>query len=64
MLDGLFKHQFKGSLTNEFLDFFFFKKCKFLIDILIAETIKIIRVNTRGVRDVIIHLLLSLIRRE
>lgn len=22
-LDGLFKHQFKGSLTNEFLDFFF-----------------------------------------
>lgn len=44
--------------------FFLFNKCKFLTDILIAESKKIIRVNTRGVRDVIIHLLLSLIRRQ
>lgn len=65
MLNHLFKPQFKESLTNEFLALFFFlNKCKFLRDILIAEGKKIIRVNTRRVRDIVIHLVLSLIRRE
>lgn len=63
-LNCLFKPQFKESLINEFLAFHFFNKCKFFRDVLITEGKKIISVSTRTARDVIIHLKLSLMKRE
>lgn len=64
MLNCLFKPQFKELLINEFLAFHFFNKCKFLRDILITEGKKKISISTRTARNFIIHLKLSLMKRE
>lgn len=65
MLNCLFKSQFKELLTNEFLAFFFssLSKYKFLRNTLTAEG-NIIGINTRAVREVIVHVGFSLIRGE